>query len=363
DIVDPERNYWFVRTKGGRFYKDFHDNDYIAIGWNKINFQRTDTIEEKRIIEIMKENISINYPDEKILGKPAGQIYRFIKKMKKGDIVLVPNSDTKSILFGEILEDDIYIENIEDENKDELERALLYNIDNPILDGTIKDVICPFEKRRKIKWIKDLERNKLDSSLFSLLNSHGAVSEANKYSYSIDRELSSFYIKGDIAHIVQKVTTKDDIPAINLLNFVYNNLKFIDIYNEIFDTDVSKNDVNMKLNVQSPGLIDFQGSIAAISVIALVGVFIVGGKANYKKKPDGSVEAEVSSKGLIEQIINFKQINSLPKNVEVIREELNQSQQNLKIESPILLQNIDEVALTNTEVDTQMKENDENKKR
>ncbi|WP_315169470.1 hypothetical protein [Metaclostridioides mangenotii] len=355
DIIDPERNYWFVRTKGGRFYSDFYNNEYIAIGWNKVNLSRADNRKEKVVIEEMKQVINSNYPDEKVAGKPAGQIYRFVKKMKSGDIVLVPNSDTKSILFGEILEDNIFIEEIKENNKDDVENALLYNTNDLLLDESVRNVICPFEKRRKIKWIKEIDRYKLDSSLYSLLNSHGAVSGANKYSYSIDRELSSFYIKGEKAHIVQRITTKEDIPAIDLLNFVYNNLKFIDIYNEIFDEDISKNDVNMKLNVQSPGLIDFQGSIVVMGIIGLLGIFFGGGNIKIKKGSDGSFEFEMSSNGVLKQALDHIQfkIKNSSFSEEDIKEELRESQEKLQIESPFM-QNNSEIVIT-SEIDEDVK--------
>ena len=337
NIIDPNRNYWLVRTKGGRFFEDFYFKGYIAIGWNKINFSKSDDREEKAILEEMKININEYYKDEKIPGKPAGQIYKFIKKMKKGDIVLVPNSDSKFIAFGEILEDDIYLEDIENEDIDidTLEQDLLYNENEDLIQASLKEIGCPFEKRRKVKWLKEIDRNELDSNLYGLLNSHGAVSDASKYAYSIDRELSSFYIKGNKAHIVQRVTTTDDVSAIELINFVSNNLNLIDLYNELFDENVSKKDVTMKLNVQSPGPIDLQGTIYIIGIIATLGVFLVGGQAKFNKNKDGDMQGEISSKGLIEQISNLIQSKNMQSSIERTKANLKQSQESLQIESPI----------------------------
>lgn len=347
DVIEPNRNYWLVRTKGGRFFEDFYFEGYIAIGWNKINFSKSDDREEKVILEEMKIKINEYYKDEKIPGKPAGQIYKFIKRMKKGDIVLVPNSDSKFIAFGEVLEDDIYLEDIENEDIDidTLEQDLLYNGNEDLIQASLQEIGCPFEKRRKVKWIKEIDRNELDSNLYGLLNSHGAVSDASKYAYSIDRELSSFYIKGDKAHIVQRVTTTDDVSAIELINFVSSNLNLIDLYNEIFDEDISKNDITMKLNVQSPGPIDLQGTVLIIGVIGLIGVFICGGQAKFKRNKDGDIDCEVSSKGLLENIANLIQIKNMQSKIEQTKQSLEQSQKNLKIQSPIF-QQTDELATT-----------------
>lgn len=336
DIINPDRKYWLVRTKGGKFFEDFYFQGYIAIGWNNTNIDIADTRDKKEIINDMKNQVYEFYKEEKVPGRPASQIYKFIKEMKKGDIVIVPNADSKYIAFGELTEDNMYIENIdsEDIDIDTLEKALLYNGDETYITESLAEVGCPFSKRRKVRWIREMDRNKLDSSLYALLNSHGTISEANKYAYSIDRELSSFYIKGEKAHLVYKVTTEEDVPAIDLLDFVYKNLEFIDIYNELFDKNISKKDVIMKLNVQSPGPIDLQGAIALIGVIATFGVFLVGGNAKFKKDNEGNVEAEIGSKGLLQQIIELIDKKNLGEKVKRLENELLESKSKLKVKNP-----------------------------
>lgn len=345
DIINPERNYWLVRTKGGKFFEDFYFQGYIAIGWNNININLSDERDKKDIIDDMKTKVSELYQEEKVPGRPAGQIYRFIKEMKKGDIVIVPNADSKYIAFGELTEDNMYLANVESDDVeiDTLEKALLYNGDETYITESLAEISCPFSKRRKVRWIKEMDRNQLDSSLYALLNSHGTISEANKYAYSIDRELSSFYIKGEKAHLVYKVTTEEDVSAVDLINFVCNNLEFIDIYNQLFDDNISKKDVIMKLNVQSPGPIDLQGAIDGIGAIAILGVFIVGGTAKYKKDIEGNVEAEFASKGLFEQITNLIEKKNLGNKVEKLEKELAETKEKLEVENP-------NVKLTNIEM-------------
>lgn len=345
DIINPDRNYWLVRTKGGRFFDDFYFEGYVAIGWNKINIDRADARDKKEILDDMKTQVSEFYKEEKMPGRPAGQIYRFIKEMKKGDIVIVPNADSKYIAFGEIIEDDMYIEDIENEDIDidTIEKEILYNKDETYVTELLSEVSCPFSKRRKVRWLKDMDRNKLDSSLYGLLNSHGTISEANKYAYSIDRELSSFYIKGEKAHLVYNVTTEEDVPAIDLLDFVYKNLEYIDVYNKLFDENISKKDVIMKLNVQSPGPIDLQGNIAGIAAIATLGVFLVGGTAKYKKDKEGNVEAEIGSKGFMQQMLDYIDKKNLGEKVERLEKELEEKKEILKVKEP-------NVKLTNPEI-------------
>ena len=239
----------------------------------------------------------------------------------------------------------IYIENIEiqDQDIDNIEKEILYNKDELYVTELLSEINCPFFKRRKISWIKGIDRNKLDSSLYALLNSHGTISEANKYAYSIDRELSSFYIKGEKAHLVYRVTTENDITAVDLINFVSCNLYLIDMYNEIFEKNISKDDIVMKLNVQSPGPIDLQGPITLIAIIALFSVFLVGGKAKYKKDQEGNVDVEIGSKGLLPQILEFIENKNLKSRFDNLEKELLETKEILKIQDP-------DVKLTNNEI-------------
>lgn len=34
-IIPEDRRYWLVRTKGGEYYRDFFEGNYIAIGYNR----------------------------------------------------------------------------------------------------------------------------------------------------------------------------------------------------------------------------------------------------------------------------------------------------------------------------------------
>jgi|GEM_PF-4710568 hypothetical protein len=34
--LEPEKEYWFVRTDSGTYYDTFKENNFIALGWNNI---------------------------------------------------------------------------------------------------------------------------------------------------------------------------------------------------------------------------------------------------------------------------------------------------------------------------------------
>ena len=96
-VFSEERNYWLLRTQGGTYFDEFYFNNYIGIEWDDIV---DNTIKS---METMAQIVSQKYPEEKRATYVAGQIWKFIHDFKKGDIVLIPNKDSKIIAFGEIV--------------------------------------------------------------------------------------------------------------------------------------------------------------------------------------------------------------------------------------------------------------------
>ena len=86
-VINDDRKYWLVRTKGGRFFDEFYFEGYIAIGWNIITQNqlkpkkpKSDDLEELKTV--LKETLQKN-KEIKVPGYPAGQIIRFAFEMKK----------------------------------------------------------------------------------------------------------------------------------------------------------------------------------------------------------------------------------------------------------------------------------------
>ena len=103
--VNPERNYWFLRTQGGQYYHDFLIGEFIAIGWDKfVDISHITEYPEQYIIE----HISALYPKERRPGHVYNQIMRFVREMKVGDVVIIPSHKSQMLSIG-IVESDVYI--------------------------------------------------------------------------------------------------------------------------------------------------------------------------------------------------------------------------------------------------------------
>lgn len=264
--ISSERKYWLVRTDGGRYYPSFDVNNYIAIGWNKIDEEFFKKDKEKSVskldifnlhpeaIDKSKEPVTQNRRAQFV----ANQLNKFIHKIKKGDIVLIPSDDSKDVTFGEVIEDQIYFETGFPE-KDSLEQKDMVVTDRKY---------CPYIKRKKVRWIQTIFKDDLDPELHRLFHSQQTIVEANDYATYIDRSLDSIFIKGDKAHLTLYVQKEGDINALEFSGLIRDTLNSIDSFKEIdFKIDpelLDKNRVSIKTNVQSPGPIEFIGSVQVI---------------------------------------------------------------------------------------------------
>lgn len=56
-VIEDEQKVWFFRTKAGRFYHDFHVNNFIGLGWEQVS---PDLITDKSIsYDSKKEKIEV----------------------------------------------------------------------------------------------------------------------------------------------------------------------------------------------------------------------------------------------------------------------------------------------------------------
>lgn len=261
EIFPEDRNYWFVRTQKGTYYDDFVNDNFIGIEWDKISdLDRIKSMTENDL----KEQVNKTYPEIEKPGYVSAQIYKFCNSMKSGDIVLIPSKNSRWITFGEILENDAYVY--------EPEKVDFQDILDEFFDSAKQK--CEetlLIKRRRIKWIKSVRKSELDPYLYSIIYSHNAIVDAGSYSIFIDRMLSSFYIKGDEAYFTYKVNKKENIPYSDILSFLNNNNKLMDYINNQFNENIiNKDEIVLKINVQSRGPIQIKGSVRNILLVGIV---------------------------------------------------------------------------------------------
>lgn len=268
DVISPDRHYWFVRTDGGEYFDDFFLGNYVGIQWNEIQVRLGATLDE------LEDVVRDRYPDEPRPGYVAGQIFKFAFEFKAGDIVLIPSKNSKYIAFGEILDDLMYIEDESTEttpdifaDTDEISRLI-------------------YKKRRRVRWIKTVQRDKLDPYLKTFIYAHNTIVDLNPYALFIDRSLSDFYVKGDSCFFSFRVNRKENIPYGKMLQFLLANQKIADHINTYFKTfttqygEISLNDFSIKINVQSEGPIQLVGPMKKALAFGLITVSLLGGKVD-----------------------------------------------------------------------------------
>lgn len=250
-VINENRRYWLVRTDSGTLWEQFRSEDFIGINWN--DFSDIEELEKSKTdksIELnIKKKIQEMYEVEQG-GRILNQINRFLFDLNIGDIVMIPSQNSSIISFGEVTSD-VYKYILTDED-----------IDNEK---------CDFVKRRNVTWIKDISKKDLDPVLFKMLQAHQAISNADLYAQEIDRALELLYIKGDKAHLTIMVKTKGDIKGKDLYalqKLVYDSL------------DINDETLAMKINVQSPGPIEFITTHIwdIVKILLAVSVIIGGGK-------------------------------------------------------------------------------------
>lgn len=271
-IINADRNYWFVRTQGGDYFEDFYFEGFIGIEWNEVS--DLDLIRESDV-DAIKGMVFKYYPKIDKVGYVAKQIKKFACDIKKGDIVLIPNKNSEKIAFGEIKSEPYIYE--EDKSQ------ILDFFD----DDDIKESL---KKRIDVKWLKVLKRSELDPYLYKIIYSHSTIVDARPYANFIDRTLHKFYVKNDDAHLTMDVNTRNEIPAIDLSGFIYETIGLVDSFNYNMKMNLEKKEISTKINVQSPGIIEFVGPVAIIGCIAIGAVVLLGGEVsflNLKLKTDG----------------------------------------------------------------------------
>lgn len=328
-----ERNYWLVRSNGGEYYEDFLHHDYIAIAWDYVNISILNNKsgdEIKALIELNERSLptKTDLSEEEVNAGVVTSIYnkiiRFTKEFNIGDIVLVPSKNSERIAIGiinsETYEDLSYI-------SDYLEK-------NP----NTKLKLCPYFKRRKVKWLKQLLKSELDIYLVKAFSSHHAISSINEYAEFIDRNLYSIYTKQEELHSTVYAGHPNGLTLRELVELSRNlELSLIDLC-EQFGMEYDEESYNVKINIHSPGVMEFIGYGAAAGIALSIFMFslnhlINGGKFKIGLKRDKVTKStefilESGTKGLRGRDIELKELE-LKK-----QDELKKLVKDLQIESP-----------------------------
>lgn len=276
-VIDSDRKYWLIRTKGGLYYDEFKLNEFVAFGYDFIKSIDDIVDLESDAEEKLKKKIEEKY-NTKRPGMALSLIKKFMTEIKKGDIVFIPSENSEKLTFG-IVTGGMYLNNN------------LNNIFLNDLEDEINKNKCPYIKRIPVKWVKTVEKRKLDDTFFRILQDHHAIVDATRYDSIIDRTLESLYIKNGKTHLKIDVTTIKPIKGHTMSsfqNFIFNNEYWGD------------KDAYTKINVQSPGFVEvISENWDSILMLAIVLICISGGNVKFK-------DFELNTNGLFKFLLDLK---------------------------------------------------------
>ncbi|MDM1519233.1 hypothetical protein [Myroides odoratimimus] len=239
EALESERNYWFIRTMKGRHFDVFKTHGFIGIAWNYITTEHllnSSAVEIKTLISENERNKDGDlYDINTAVGRRKitsiyNKIIRF-KELKKGDFVVIPSAASSILAFGIVDDDNIYSDFTDDR--------------------------CDLYKRRKINWIVAKELDSLDPIFYKIIFSKHAISSLDSYAGSIDKIINSIFIKDNKSHLVLNVKEKGDINYDSLNGVLTSVRALTELINNSFLLNEDLRDNSIKLNVQSPGAIEF----------------------------------------------------------------------------------------------------------
>ena len=149
--TENKTRYWGIRLGGGgKFVEHGRKGKYVAIGWNEFGNLKWLADKERSWGEVRSQLVK-KYKDvyggtEIQVGRGSGQVIKFVRETKEGDIVVVPDMARGRALIGRVTSP--------------------YEYKDDWADG------CSYLQRRNVEWIKEVKRDaipvKLKTSLGSL---------------------------------------------------------------------------------------------------------------------------------------------------------------------------------------------------
>lgn len=328
DLCIPEvkeRNYWFIRTEGGSFFDDFYENGYIAINWEYLTPRVMAKDAEGNIDEIaikkyiaQKEDLSIEsvYSEDefnslseenqkveklKLKGDKSrvtsiyNKIYRFLYEFSIGDMVVIPSFNGSHVAIGTITSD-IFID-----------QEYISRTESKV--SIPEYTLCPYAKRRHVHWHTKVAHTDLEIFLQGALKPQQAITSLNDYASYLNRNIYSLYTKDNQLHSIFRTFQDGDLTLSQLSSFTSLLMNQIDFVNRNFDdsmdiSPLSADDIKIKVNINSPGLIEVVGAGAGAlitmgSFISLFTVHKYGGKVTFKGPFGFESSIETSGKEMV----------------------------------------------------------------
>jgi restriction system protein len=291
-VLDSSVDYWLVRAQSGTYYTDFNINNYVGIDWNSVSLNdirsannsavvmknilrerlpgdiviepedasNQDYIEEKEVVAPDNRPVKKVKITENQYGTWAGQLLRFVNNLKINDIVVVPSKSSEFFLVGRISGD---IHELSDKDINDQETSSNYKKST-------------YKKRWPVEWWGYFDRSDADSALYKMIYSQSTLTNINDYRPFINRAMFPYYIQDEELHITFDVSQPSNIDSLYLGQFIYQ-------YSTMSKLLEPENDIDVKINVQSEGIIELISGLvtAGLSVFTILSFVLVapfGGK-------------------------------------------------------------------------------------
>ena len=308
-VIDKNQRIWFFRTNGGAYYHDYCINNFIGLGWDKIDRQ---LILSDRSAETKKEIIEDIYPDEKRPGLILGQMNTFYNKMHFGDLVLIPSEGGKEVSIG------VIGEVIDEIHHMEYETEYLQ---------------CEYIHKRRVDWIKKVDLYQ-DVYLFRALRGQQTISDITDCAELVLRNLYPVYISKNSLHLTLKKTSDADYSLHTNASLCSSIIAISEEISRIYNGEDFKDTLKVKTAVGSPGFIEIIADLIPEAAIA-IGVifnFVIG-----KIKSDGSASGLLGMLGSVNSLIND---HTNRKKTEAETERIKAETEKIKVETQLLKQQL-----------------------
>lgn len=332
--ISADKKYWLIRTQSGTMFDNFRNNNYIGLEHNEVSLsflnekkkefgddstKRNEAI-KNHVRQVHKKEQNLVSDDDinsRRASVVASQISKFVYDIKKDDLVIIPSEGLETISFGFVLEGHI-AEFTDEENRKCQDPSIL---------------------KKRVRWIKDIEKRFIDPYLYKMFSAHQAICNVGAYAEIIERSINDIFVYDDEAHYIIN-TMSTDVPAKDLFGFGSDILCFVDDFAKQYDLDIKSTDLQVTININSPGKIDLKSKIRKTTIF--VGLILLIGGGGYKTAGG----TEITTKGIpalikaISEFLNEEQERAMKQQM------FNQYKDSLEIKHPedmiILLKQVSE---------------------
>lgn len=270
--LQPERDYWMVRTSNGDHYTPFLRRGVVALQLPYITNEYISELRNNNADNVALQAIQshmqsiIENPQHPlrglagellespiVLGTRAKQLFNFCFKMKAGDMVLIPDEGASYISIGIILED------------------------YPVLG---EDITRLYPVVRKVRWVNQIPKNRLEPGLYRALGAHQALANISKYSEYLERNYGSCFMIGNACHYVLAINS-EQVSADQFFGMGDTLMRTLKKLSERYDLGVNTDEIHLSMNLNSPGKVDFIATPTIALLLMALLTACSNGNINY----------------------------------------------------------------------------------